>query len=280
MGARRRPGGSGASRHRRDQSTNKSRQLAGPRPDAAAAAQLRGRNEATEPVAGRALLIGRHLLEQLGARLGIATQAIEERLPHLPQTGELLIHQSQLAVHQRIGLIEMLESHVWISLAGPGVAYLLTLFFGAYQLTDFGERESEKIAQALDALQPLDIGFRIEAVSNLGTGGRVEQADLFVIAQCSLGHPRECGHPFDADQAFCWLRVYIGLPGGRFLGCWHRGHLSPNASGKRLKRQLPVCIHLLSLDAAYDTFTRTSMLAASAHRAAAVHILILDLDTS
>src|SRR5260221_8785864 len=221
IGGSRRPDGSGASRHRRDQSTNKSRQLAGPRPDAAAAAQLRGRNEATEPVAGRALLIGRHLLEQLGARLGIATQAIEERLPHLPQTGELLIHQSQLAVHQRIGLIEMLESHVWISLAGPGVAYLLTLFFGAYQLTDFGDRESEKIAQALDALQPLDIGFRIEAVSNLGTGGRVEQADLFVIAQCSLGHPRECGHPFDADQAFCWLGVYIGLPGGRFPGCGH-----------------------------------------------------------
>jgi hypothetical protein len=84
------------------------------------------------------------------------------------------------------------------------------------QLTDLRQREARLVAQLLDRAEALEIGRVVQAVRPLGPGSRLEQPDLFVVAdragcQTGLG-----GHFLDLEQRS------RGGRSGRGRGCGHR----------------------------------------------------------
>ena len=50
------------------------------------------------------------------------------------------------------------------------------------QLADLGEAEAGVVAEALDEPQPLDVVLVVQAVVAVGSGGRLEQPELLVVA--------------------------------------------------------------------------------------------------
>ena len=88
--------------------------------------------------------------------------------------------------------------------SGPGRAEALAVALARglvlQQLADLGEREPGVVAQAPDEPQALEIGRVVEAVGAIRPGGRLQQADLLVVAdrpgrQAGLG-----GDFLDAQQ--------------------------------------------------------------------------------
>ena len=98
------------------------------------------------------------------------------------------------------------------SLRVPGRAEALAIALAGglvlEQLADLGQAEPGVVAQLLDEAQSLQVGGIEQAVRAVAAGGRLEQADLFVVAdragrQAGLGRdlldPEEAfvggGHP-------------------------------------------------------------------------------------
>ena len=57
------------------------------------------------------------------------------------------------------------------------------------QLADLGEREPGVVAEAADEQQALEVGCVVEPVVAVGSGRRLEQADLLVVADARVVRP-------------------------------------------------------------------------------------------
>ena len=81
------------------------------------------------------------------------------------------------------------------------------------QLADLGEREAGVVAQAPDEPQAIEVRRVVQPVVALGSGGRLEQADLLVVADRAGRQAGLRGDLVDPQQG----RVGVGLGGvGRF----------------------------------------------------------------
>ena len=61
-------------------------------------------------------------------------------------------------------------------------AIALAREFVLEQLADLRQREPGVVAQALDEPQALEVAGVVEAIGTVGAGGRLEEADLLVVA--------------------------------------------------------------------------------------------------
>ncbi len=76
------------------------------------------------------------------------------------------------------------ERPALVGIAGLAEALAVALAGGVVleQLADLGEREPGVVAQAADELQPIEIRGVVQPVVAVRAGGRLEQADLLVVA--------------------------------------------------------------------------------------------------
>ena len=69
------------------------------------------------------------------------------------------------------------------------------------QLADLGEREAGVVAEALDEAQPFEVAGVEEAVVAVGSGGRLQQPELLVVAD-RAGRQADFGRDLlDAEEA-------------------------------------------------------------------------------
>ena len=69
------------------------------------------------------------------------------------------------------------------------------------QLADLGKREARIVAQAADELQAIQVRRVIQAIVAFGAGRRLEQADLFVVADRARRQAGFGGDFLDPQQA-------------------------------------------------------------------------------
>ena len=116
---------------------------------------------------------------------------------------------------QRAALIRVLGGLEALAIALAGELVL-------EELADLGEGEPGVVAQALDEAQPLEVARVVQAVGAIGAGGRLEQADLLVIAD-RAGRQAGLGGDFLDLEEWC---VDGGVARGR-RGGGGQGHLPP-----------------------------------------------------
>src|SRR5207247_491743 len=114
------------------------------------------------------------LTQSLAANLGGRDHLLEPL--HLrPQDGDLAVCPSERVGHESApfppvrGVVERL--------ARTGARGLVL-----QELADLGEREAGVVAEGLDEPEPFDVGRVIEAIRALAASGRVEEANLLVVA--------------------------------------------------------------------------------------------------
>src|SRR5439155_12744506 len=108
--------------------------------------------------------------------------------------------QLELTPDQGQGLLEDLAAaHGILDATVPLAAKRGAGVLGLDQLAKLLERQAEQLLEPQQLLEPLDVGFRVEAVRTRLAAGGGEQADLLVVADrpgCSAGAP---GDPADPD---------------------------------------------------------------------------------
>ena len=101
---------------------------------------------------------------------------------HGCEAGRFRFDDLDLAVGARAGIDEKSSPLRRI----PGLAQELTISFPGYlvleQLADLGEREAGVVAKAANEQQALEIGLVVEPVVPVRPRGRLQQADLLVVA--------------------------------------------------------------------------------------------------
>ena len=117
------------------------------------------------------------------------------------------------------------ERPALVGIAGLAEALAVALARGVVleQLADLGEREAGVVAQAPDELQPVEVGGVVQAVVAVRASGRLEQADLLVVAD-RAGRQAGLGRDLvDAQEAGLGVAVSAGRVG--WVGGLGTGHL-------------------------------------------------------
>ena len=135
-------------------------------------------------------------------------------LDHRGQTCSLGLERCDLSIHPVTGVD---DERTPLGRILCGLESLPVAFPGEFvleELADLGQGESGVVAQTLDEAQPLEIARVVQAVVPVRPGGRLEQADLLVVAdrtggQAGLGgdflDPQERG--VDGCRSWAWWKM-------------------------------------------------------------------------
>ena len=119
---------------------------------------------------------------------------------HLGNPVRLVAERLDLAVDARQGVDEDLAALGGVLGCPKPFAVAFAGCLVLEQLADLGQREPGVVAQPADEPEPRDIGLVVQAVGALGTGGRLEEPDLLVVADGTGRQADLCGDLLDAQE--------------------------------------------------------------------------------
>ena len=156
---------------------------------------------------------GRSAVELGEVRIEVAA-SLPRLVDHRRESGGLGLEDLDLAVDPGPRVEDERSSLVGIAGLAEPLAIALARPVVLEKLADLREREAGVVAEAPDEPEPLEVGRVVQAVVAIRPGRRLEQADLFVVA----------------DRARRQAGLGRDLVDAQQTGGGGQGHLPPNAT--------------------------------------------------